>query len=254
VVDPIQRWLWLRRHPKRFTSLRAMLARGVDAKRWMTWMDAAGTTEDARTLRHPLSHVLLTAEPETMLPAFGGERLGRLFDELEELEGQILGSDDLMERMHVIDFLTAGYDPHLAVTRLYGSAGIDLAHPYLEQWGLASGFAFAPEVRYLWPRGPWVHRFKPLQQELLRRRGFGALVGRAKGGTTFGGELWSWLTEGTLRDRFEAIERPEWLSEPTFAAVKRAPSDFFWNLLTFDRWQKRVLRPASAAAGARNGS
>jgi len=248
VVDPIQRWIWLQAHPRWRESLAAALPRIRGSKRWETWIDALETSEAASTLRHPLSHVLLTAEPELMLPAFGGETLAGYFDELERLEAELLGSDDLMERMHVIDFLTAGYDPHLSVTRLYAARGIDLVHPYLEEEGLASGFAFSPEVRYLRPSGPWATRFKPLQQELLRRRGLGALVGRRKGGTTFGAELWQWLSAGFLRERLEAIERPAWLSTAAMAEVRSRPTDFLWNLLTFDTWNRRVLRPASVAA------
>jgi len=254
VVDPVQRWLWLRAQPERFARLRRALPRLRRHKRWSGWVDAVETNEDARTLVHPLSHVLLTVERDFLLPGFGGATLARYFDELEEMERGLLGSDDLMERLHVIDFLTAGFDPHLAVTRLYQESGLDLVHLYLDEEALAGGFAFAPAVRYLRPDGPWSQRFKPLQQEQLFRRGLGELVGRTKGGTAFNSDFWLWLSEGVLRERFEAMERPDWLSPQAMAEVRRRPTDFAFNLFTFDLWKKQVLGPASIAAAARNRS
>ena len=199
---------------------------------------------------HPVSHVLLTVERDFLLPGFGAETLVRYFDEMEELERKLLGSDDLMEHLHVIGFLTAGLDPHLAVTRLYQENGLDLVHLYLEEEALASGFAFAPGVRYLRTDGPWTERFKPLQQEQLRRRGLGELVGRTKGGTAFNSDFWRWMTAGVLRERFEAIERPGWLSPQAMEEIRRRPTDFVFNLLMFDLWTKQVLKPASIAAAA----
>ncbi|HEX9798621.1 MAG TPA: hypothetical protein VGC00_00480, partial [Thermoanaerobaculia bacterium] len=56
------------------------------------------------------------------------------------------------------------------------------------------------------------------------------------------------LSAGFLRERLEAIERPAWLSTAAMAEVRSRPTDFLWNLLTFDTWNRRVLRPASVAA------
>jgi len=250
MADPVQKWLWLRNRPRWLERGRRALPRLRGDSRWESWVDAVETSEERPGLHHPLSHVLLTVEPELFLPAFGVEAVERCYGEVLDLEAALCASADPLERVHVAQLLATGYDPHISVTRMYGGSGLDLVHLYQDEAALASVFAFPPAIRFLRPRGPWAARFKPLQQELLRRRGHGEMLGRRKGGTTFGAELWRWLTDGALRDRFEAIERPPWLAPAALESLRHAPTYFLWNLLTFDAWTKRVLRPASIAAAS----
>lgn len=250
MADPVQRWLWLRSRQRWLERGRRALPRLRGDARWETWVDAIETSEERPDLHHPLSHVLLTVEPELFLPAFGAAAIERCYGEIVELEAALCGGGDPLERVHVAQLVATGYDPHVSVTRLYGARGVDLVHLYQDEWALASVFAFDSSIRFARSRGRWSGRFKPLQQELLRRRGLGELVGRRKGGTTFGEELWRWLTTGELRERFEGIERPAWLSAEAMESLRRAPTFFLWNLVTFDAWTKRVLRPASIAAAS----
>jgi asparagine synthetase B (glutamine-hydrolysing) len=237
----ISRWLELRERPDRLRALRAALPRLRSRPRSLPWVEAVEMEEDPRTFLDPTSLVSIAGELAFAVPAFGAAEVLRAFEHRRELEQELYGSDHLLERVQMLDLVTSGYDPTLAMVRLYAARGIDVVQLYLDEAAIAAPFAFPAEVRYARATGPWSGRLKPLQQEMLLRRGLGALVGRKKGGTNFNADLWSWLTTGILRERVEAIERPAWLAPAAFAEMKGRWTDFLWNLLVFDTWKKRVV-------------
>jgi len=247
-LKAVSRWLELKRRPARWRALRAALPRLRERPRSLPWVEAVEMEDDPRTFLDPTSFVSIAGELAYAVPAFGERAVFDAFEARRELERETFGSDHLFERLQMLDLVTAGWDPTLSMVRLFAASGIDVVQLYLDEAAIAAPFAFPADVRYARSAGPWTGRLKPLQQEMLRRRGLGALVGRKKGGTNFNADLWRWLSEGILRARVEAIERPAWLPAAAFAEMKGRWTDFLWNLLVFDTWRRRVVAPAARAA------
>jgi len=250
-LKPIERWRKLARFPGLQRLARGVLPLVRRLPGSISWVDAIEMARETSSFRDPTSFVSIAGELEFALPAFGAAAVARAFEERRDLEADQFASLDLLERIQMLDLVTAGYDPTLAVVRLYAARGIDVLQVYLDETAITAPFAFAERVRYLRPHGRWRYRLKPLQQEMLRRRGLRELTGRKKGGTNFNADLWRWLSAGCLRDRVEAIERPAWLSATALEELKRRPTDFLWNLLVFDNFRRRVVVPASVRAAAR---
>lgn len=247
-LKAVTRWLALRRRPERWRALRAALPRLRERPRSLPWVEAVEMEDDPRTFLDPTSFVSIAGELAYAVPAFGEAAVFEAFEVRRRLEREMFGSEQLFERLQMLDLVTAGWDPTLAMVRLFAASGIDVVQLYLDEAAIAAPFAFPAEVRYARAAGPWSGRLKPLQQKMLSRRGLGALVGRRKGGTNFNADLWRWLSAGILRDRVEAIERPGWLSAAAFAEMKGKWTDFLWNLLVYDTWRRRVVVPAARAA------
>jgi len=252
-LKPIDRWRRLRRLPGLQRVARAVLPLVRRLPGSLSWVEAIEMQGDPATCMDPTSFVSIAGELEFCLPAFGEQRVARAFEERRQLEVDQFASLDLFERIQILDLLSAGYDPTLAMVRLFAARGLDVIQVYLDEAAIAAPFAFSERIRYLRPHGRWRRRLKPLQQEMLKRRGLGALTGRKKGGTNFNPDLWRWMSQGRLRDRVEEIERPGWLSAAALADLKRRPTDFLWNLLVFDTFRRRVIEPAARRAAARRG-
>lgn len=245
-LQTVVRWQRLQRTPRRREVLEAHRSRLEKEGRW-DWIDALDMRADPRSLRDPHSYDAIAGEVDLLAPLFGEEALFVAFEARRELERRQFASPDLHESMQVMDLLSAGWDPTLAVGRLYAAAGIDVVQIYLDQEAVAAPFAFDSGIRFLRPMGPWSHRVKPLQQELLIRRGCEALVGGAKGGTSFNDEVWQWLTVGCLAERVRSIDQP-WFPRSALEHFTSSPSDALWNVLTFDIFERRVVEPAAREA------
>jgi len=214
------------------------------------WVDALEMNGDPASLRDPTSFVSIAGELDIAIPAFGERALFDAFEERRQMELEFYGSEHFFERVMVLDLVSTGIDPTLSMMQLVGSQGVDALQVYMDEEAMAAPFAFSPDIRFLRGRVPWAYRPKPLQQALLQRRGLGAVVGRKKGGTNFTEDLWKWYTEGVLRERVEAIERPAWLSTEALAELKRRPTYILWNLVVFDAFRRRIVEPASRAVAA----
>ena len=249
-LQTVVRWQRLQRSPRRREILEAhreRLEKRPDGWQWLEVLDMQG---DPRSLRDPYSYDAIAGEVDLLAPLFGEEALFAAFEARRDLERRQFESTDLHESMQVMDLLSAGWDPTLAVGRLYAAAGIDVVQIYLDQDAIAAPFAFDAGIRFLRPRGPWSHRVKPLQQELLIRRGCGELIGGAKGGTSFNDEVWQWLTDGCLADRVQAIDQP-WFPASALEGFTSSPSDALWNVLTWDIFERRVVETAREAGSWR---
>ena len=107
------------------------------------------------------------------------------------------------------------------------------------------GLAFDPDIRYL--KG-W--QIKPLLKGILEQKSLSSIGAKPKGPSTFSEDLYDWLRNGTLREMVLAIDRPGFLSKTDFEKLLIAPewdplgepNWFLWNLLTFDIFQKHVIR------------
>jgi len=107
------------------------------------------------------------------------------------------------------------------------------------------GLAFDPDIRFL--KG-W--QVKPLLKGILEQKSLLSIAKKPKGPSVFTEDLFDWMKNGPLRDMVLAIERPGFLSKSDFEKLLAVPdwclfgepNWFLWNLLTFDIFQKRVIR------------
>ncbi len=168
---------------------------------------------------------------------FGDRALAQALDTRLELESQFLNAASVMEKIHIIDMLTAGYDPAVVMAQLCAACNKELIQFYMDQEIIRATLAFAPQVRFM--RGL---NTKPLQKQMLSRQSFSELANKKKGGTSFKRDLYAWMSHGLLRDLVRAIERPGFMELADFEELLEHPNPLLWNLLTFDIFMKRVVR------------
>ena len=66
----------------------------------------------------------------------------------------------------------------------------------------------------------------------------------------FPSALFEEMRSGSLADLVRSIERPGFVSRELFEQKKERPDWFTWNLLTFDLWEKLVLRARATSPSA----
>ncbi len=168
---------------------------------------------------------------------FGDQALAQALDARLELEASYLNAASTMEKIHVIDLLTAGYDPAVVMAQLCAACGKELIQFYLDQEIIHTALSVAPQVRFV--RGLST---KPLQKRMLARQSFSELAERKKGGTSFKADLYAWMACGPLQELVQAIERPGFIAPADFDDLLNHPDPFLWTVLTFDIFVKRVVR------------
>ena len=60
-------------------------------------------------------------------------------------------------------------------------------------------------------------------------------------------DLLIWMQSGPLQEMVREIELPGFLSRKEFEDLVQHPDFFLWSLLTFDIFQKRILKQEAAA-------
>lgn len=167
---------------------------------------------------------------------FNDQELSQTFALRRSLELQYFNSSTSLEKIHIIDLLTAGYGPAITWGQLFGAYQRHVVQFFLDEDVIGMIFAFNPKIRFL--NGITT---KPLLKQLLARRSFSEIAYQKKRGTTFNDDLYAWMKNGPLTDMVQAITRPGFLSAADFSAMLNQPNDFLWNLLTFDVFQKYIL-------------
>ena len=168
---------------------------------------------------------------------FGERVVSKCFDYRRALEAEYRDSPSVLEKIHLIDLLTAGYDPAVAVAQLFSAFRRNLVQFYLDEDVIRTTLAFKPGVRFLQGLNT-----KPLQKQILARQSLAELTLKRKGGTSFNRDLYAWMKQGQLQDMVQAIDLPGFVSQSDLHDMARRPGPFLWNLLTFDIFQKRVLK------------
>lgn len=168
---------------------------------------------------------------------FGERVVSRCFEYRCALEAEYRDSPSVLEKIHLIDLLTAGYDPAVAVAQLFSAFRRNLVQFYLDEDVIRTTLAFEPGIRFL--QGLTT---KPLQKQILARRSLAELTRKRKGGTSFNRDLYTWMKQGQLQDMVQAIDLPAFVSRSDYNSMTQRPGPFLWNLLTFDIFRKRVLK------------
>jgi hypothetical protein len=184
----------------------------------------------------PTNYVALTTELHLARHCFSDSALIRAFELRHNLEAAYMDSPSLLEKIHMIDLLTAGYEPAVLGGQLFAAYRQQLVQFFLDEDVIRLTLAFRPKIRFLKN-----FNTKPILKELLVRRSFSTIAYRKKRGTTFSNDLEIWLTQGPLREMVQNINLPGFVSRADFESMLKQPGDFLWSLLTFDLFQKHVL-------------
>ena len=181
--------------------------------------------------------------------SFGDEALKGALGYRHMMEQRYLGSSDHIERVHALELVTDAYETAVLVNHLYMAYQREQIYPYLDEGTVKISYAFDPRIRYM--KGTTV---KPLLKGILEARGLAHIAQKPKGPSVFNDDLYGWMRKGgSLRDMVEAIERPGFLSKADFEELlevrdwdpREEQNWFLWDLLTFDIFQKQVIRARS---------
>ena len=191
------------------------------------------------TIYVPTNYVAMLAQVfEMARRCFGDRAILKTFDYRLGLETEYLDSASLLEKIQTIDLLTASYEPAAAIAPLFFAQRKRLIPFYLDEDVVRITSAFNPKIRFL--KGA---NTKPIPKQILARRSLSALAEKKKGGSIFDTDLYDWMKQGgALHDMVRAIDRPDFISESDFDELLKQPNRFLWHLLTFDIFQKRVLK------------
>jgi asparagine synthetase B (glutamine-hydrolysing) len=216
-------YLWGRRYPDKAHSL-GKLAKMLPRR------------PPSAAIEHPLNTVGIASDLELMRRAFGDPNLVGVAEERINLARRYLSSANLQENMHTVDLLCAAYEPAAIGGQFFAATRRQLVQFYLDEQVIRSVYAFAPQVRFL--KGLTV---KPLLKQILAQHGYHAIANRPKRGTRFTRGLLAWMQKGPLAERVRAIKRPDFLSQEEFDKLLAQPTQFLWNVLTWDIFKSNVL-------------
>lgn len=190
------------------------------------------------TMYVPTNYVAIIFEVfEMARRCFGDQALLKAFDYRLGLEAEYLNSTSVVEKTQVIDLLTTSYEPAVAISPLFFAQRKRLIPFYLDEDVVRMTLAFSPKIRLL--KGL---NTKPILKQILARRSLSVLAKKKKGGSVFNEDLFDWMKQGPLHEMVRAIDVPGFISRSDFDELVKHPNHFLWHLLTFDVFQKRVLK------------
>jgi hypothetical protein len=180
--------------------------------------------------------------------SFGDQALKQAFGYRHQMEAQFSNSSHHVEKVHALELVTDAYETGVLVNHLYLAHQREQIYPYLDEETIRISYAFDPSIRYL--KG-W--EVKPLLKGILEQRSLASIAHKPKGPSVFNDDVHDWMRDSYLREMVLAIERPGFLSKSDFQKLLEvpgwgpldAPNWFLWNLLTFDIFQKRIIRASA---------
>jgi asparagine synthetase B (glutamine-hydrolysing) len=185
----------------------------------------------------PVNTIAVYSNLDVVRRSFSDKVLRHVLEYRRSLETQYLGSANYTEKVHTIDLLSDTYEIQVQSSQLFLANNKEQIYPFMDDDIARMSFAFRPEIRYI--KG-W--RTKPLLKGILEQRGLSAIARKPKGGSVFTNDLYAWMRSGPLHDMIRDIELPGFLSKADFEKLVRKPDHFLWSLLTFDVFQRRILR------------
>lgn len=204
--------------------------------------------DDPYSYKVPANITAVYTDLDMARRSFGDEALKRALAYRHEMEEKFLDSSHHIEKVHTLELVTDAYETGVLVNHLYLGHSREQIYPFLDEEIIRISYAFKPGVRYR--RGQQV---KPLLKDILEQHGLGSIAHKPKGPSVFNDDLYDWMRAGPMRDMVQSIERPGFLSRSDFEKLLAVPdwnplddpNWFLWNLLTFDIFQKRVIRSSS---------
>lgn len=185
----------------------------------------------------PINMIGVYFDPDIARRCFGDATVRSVLEYRRDLETQYLSSTNYTERVHVIDLLSDTYEIQVQSGQLFLANDKEQIYPFMDDDIVRISLAFRPGIRYI--RG-W--RTKPLLKDILEQHKLSAIARKPKGGSVFTDDLYAWMRSGPLYEMVRDIDRPGFLSKAEFERLVAKPDHFLWSLLTFDIFQKRILR------------
>ncbi len=178
---------------------------------------------------------------ETLRHFLGDEVVLGCLEYRQSLTEETLTSHTLVEHLHDIDMVTLGYGPATAFEALFAAANEVLIPFYFDQEVVRLAKSVSPEVRFRQD-----NEVKPIPKQILRLKSLDRIVHQRKGSSGFWRDFQSWMMNGMLREMVHSMERPGFISQKDFTALieNKYPYgyDLVWPLLTYDIFQKHVVR------------
>lgn len=207
--------------------------------------DMLSELDDPYSYKVPANMTAVYTDIDMARRAFGDEALKKAFGYRHEMEARFLDSSHHIEKVHALELVTDAYETAVLVNHLYLTHHREQIYPYLDEEIVRISYAFDPRIRYLKGR-----QVKPLLKGILEQRSLGSIANKPKGGSVFNDDLYAWMKTGPLCDMVRSIERPSFVSKSDFEKLLEVPdwdpvgepNWFLWNLLTFDIFQKRVIK------------
>jgi len=193
--------------------------------------------DDPHLFVAPINTIAVYVNLDIVRRAFGDTTVRRVLEYRRDLEMQYLSSTDYVEKVHVIDLLSDTYEIEAQSGQIFLANGKEQIYPFMDDDIIRISLAFQPKVRYI--KG-W--RTKPLLKDILEQNGLSTIARRPKGGSVFTPDLYAWMRSGPLREMIRAIDLPGFLSKADFERLVEKPDHFLWSLLTWDIFQKNILR------------
>jgi asparagine synthetase B (glutamine-hydrolysing) len=226
----------------------AALARPIAPKKAHGLRQIAGMLSelsDPYSYKIPANTTAVYTDIDMARRSFGDKALREAFGYRHTMEAQFLNSSHHIEKVHALELVTDAYETAVLVNHLYLAHKREQIYPYLDEGTIRISYAFDPNIRYLKGR-----QVKPLLKRILEEKSLSRIARNPKGPSVFNDALYAWMKQGPLHDMVHAIERPGFLSQSDFNKLLEVPdwdpldepNWFLWNLLTFDVFQKHVVR------------
>ncbi len=205
-------------------------------KRLRRQAEKLGVLYNPKSFVSEMNAVAVMGDIDRLVRCFGEEQLSEAFEYRRCMAEQYKASESMLERVFLIDLLTASSDVAAERNQLFLSNCEEIIHPYLDDNVLSAGFRFHPDVRY-----DFHGKEKYVLKELLYEKTNLPTVWKTKGGAQFFAEFYSWMRTGSLRPLVDDIDLPGFMTRQEFEKLKDAPDIFAWCLLTLDRFKKKIL-------------
>jgi hypothetical protein len=209
--------------------------------------------DDPDSFRVPTNTIATYTDMDVARRCFGDDAIRQALRYRRSLETLYLDSPSYIEKVHMIDFLTDAYENAVINNLIYLAYGREHIAPFLDEDFIRISLAFPPEVRCL--DG---HEIKPLLRCILEQNSASDVTRKPKGYSVFSEDLFDWMKTGFLRDLIRDIDRPDFVSQaeidllldellyPAMSDPRDPRGWFLWNLLSFDVFQKRIVRETTA--------
>lgn len=185
----------------------------------------------------PVNTIAVYSNLEIARRAFGDKALKQAFEYRRSWEEQYLNTSNYTEKVHIVDLLSDTYEIQVQSSQLFQANNKEQIYPFMDEDIIRFSLAFKPEVRYI--KG---FRTKPLLKDILEQNGLSQIARRRKGGSVFTNDLYAWMKSGPLHELIREIDLPGFISKTDFEALIQKPDRFLWSLLTYDIFQKKILR------------
>jgi asparagine synthetase B (glutamine-hydrolysing) len=168
---------------------------------------------------------------------FGDQVLRQTLAFRRNLVAQYTNSNHYIDKVYFIDLTTDLWELAVHRNQLFLAYRLEQISPFFDEDIIKAALTFHPDIRYI--KG---FRYKHLLKRLLYQNTKAPVTHKPKGPSTINEDLVSWMHSGPLRPMVEDIQRPGFMSKADFERLITKPDYFVWTLLTFDLFQKRIIK------------